>query len=165
MAAKALADIALNEAREQLPERHRKLALLTLSRIHNETGAHAEAQSLAQEALNITQRHVSTTPGWYCVILDVLACIASNKGNALLAARLFGAAETDYASVHLAVVMLEAHQLDAFNGHRAIYNEHANAPYIAKAKTILGEGVYQSAFTEGQAMTVEQVVALALSLL
>ena len=120
---------------------------------------------LAQEVLRITQRHVSMTPGWYCAILDTQACIASSEDNAPLAARLFGAAETDYASVHLAAVMLEANQMDAFNGHRAIYNEHGNAPYIAKAKAILGDDVYQSAFAEGQALTIEQTVALALSFL
>jgi tetratricopeptide (TPR) repeat protein len=162
--ARTLAETARETSRETLPDRHRKLALLTASRILNEVGEYPAANAMAHEVIRITQRHVGMTLGWYAAILDVVACIASGKSRFVQAVRLFGAAETDYEYVHLAAVMLEANQLDAFNGHRAVYNEYGNAPYIAKARAALGEAAYATAYAAGRAMPLAQAIDYALDL-
>ena len=80
-------------------------------------------------------------------------------------AKLFGAAENDYQSVHLAAVMLEATQFDAFNGHRAIYNEHGNAPYIALARSALGDTAFEAAFSDGNTLSFETLHILVIGVL
>jgi predicted ATPase len=158
----ALAESSLAQARERLPAAHCKLGMSMLGRIYLEAGDLVRANVLTSELIAAIQHRVGVKRGWYGLAFDVVACSASAAGHAVRAAQLFGAADEEYAHVHLAAVMNEAVELDAFNGHRARYYDHGNAPYIAKARAVLGDEAYEVAYAEGRAMTLEQALELAL---
>jgi hypothetical protein len=159
----ALAETSFAKARERLPLVNCKMGMAVLARIGAEANALDRAQTVLRELIGVMQDSVSYTRGWYGGPLDIAACIASSAGgNASRVATLFGAADEEYAYAHLAMVMIEAISLEAFNGHRARYYAHANAPHIAKARAALGDAAYDAAYAEGRAMTTAQAIAYAL---
>jgi non-specific serine/threonine protein kinase len=80
--------------------------------------------------------------------LEGLACVAEAKGEALRAARLFGAAEA----------LMEA------TGYRLMPQESAMLePYRARAHSQLGEAAWEEALAEGRAMRVDEAIGDALS--
>jgi predicted ATPase len=80
-------------------------------------------------------------------MFDVLAAVASARGDALRCAKLNGAAER---------------VLAARNHYRRENLTWEFAPYLAKARAVLGDATYAAAQAEGRAMSVEQAVAYAL---
>jgi DNA-binding CsgD family transcriptional regulator len=80
--------------------------------------------------------------------LEGLACVAETRGEAELAARLFGAAEALREAV----------------GYQHMPEEDAlREPYLAAASSRLDEETWEAAFAEGRTMTFEEAVEYALS--
>jgi predicted ATPase len=161
---------AMMTARESLARERRhqsitlcKSGMAVLARVCAEAGEIDEARAALNELVDTLQKQVGDTRGWYGGVFDIAACIASVAGgNALRVATLFGAADEEFAHAHLAVVLLQAASLEVFNGHRARYYAHANAPHIAKARAVLGDAAYDAAYAAGRAMTTAQAIAYAL---
>jgi predicted ATPase/DNA-binding CsgD family transcriptional regulator len=84
--------------------------------------------------------------------LDGLACVAGAEGEALKAAKLFGAAEGLYETLRDAV----AYQLSP-------EEEAWREPYRATARSLLGEAVWEEALAQGRVMGLEEVTEHALS--
>jgi tetratricopeptide (TPR) repeat protein len=79
--------------------------------------------------------------------LEGMACIAAAEGEAERAARLFGAAKALREAV----------------GYQHMPEEDAwREPYLATARSRLGEKAWEQALAEGRAMTLERAVAYAL---
>ncbi|MEO6063877.1 MAG: AAA family ATPase, partial [Thermoflexales bacterium] len=104
----------------------------------------ARAGALLGDALR-----VAVGMGYYNTyeLFDVLAAVAAAHGNSLRCARLNGAAER---------------VLAARNHYRRENLNWEFAPYLAKARAVLGDAAYDAALAEGRAMSVEQAVAYAL---
>jgi hypothetical protein len=79
--------------------------------------------------------------------LEGLACISAAEGEAERAARLFGAAE----ALREAVGYQHTPEEDPWRG-----------PYLASARSRLGEEAREEALAEGRAMTLERAIAYAL---
>jgi DNA-binding NarL/FixJ family response regulator len=80
--------------------------------------------------------------------LEGLACIAGAEGEALRAARLFGAAE----ALREAVASQHTPEEDALR-----------QPYLATARMLLGRVSWEEAWVDGRAMSMEQAIEYALS--
>lgn len=80
--------------------------------------------------------------------LEGLACVAGAEGEAMRAARLFGAAET----------LMEAIRYRLVPQERAVLE-----PYQASVRSRLGEAVWEEAVAEGGALELDQATAYALS--
>ena len=80
-------------------------------------------------------------------MLEALGLVAAAQGEAQRAARLWGAASA---------------WREAIKEPLPLTYQRDYAPYIAQARTQLGEKAYESAWSEGHAMSPEQAIALAL---
>jgi tetratricopeptide (TPR) repeat protein len=79
--------------------------------------------------------------------LEALGLIAAALGDAKRAARLWGAASA---------------WREAINEPLSLIYQRDYAPSITQTRTQLGEEAYESAWSEGRAMSLEQAIALAL---
>ena len=79
--------------------------------------------------------------------LEGMACIAAAEGEAERAARLFGAAQA---------------LREALGYHHMPEEDALREPYIAAARSRLGEEPWEEALAEGRAMTLERAIAYAL---
>jgi len=86
------------------------------------------------------------------VSLEGLACVASSRGKAQRAARLFGAAEALRESLREAVTFQHDPEEDAWR-----------TPSLADARSRLDETSWEVAWAEGRAMSMEQAIDYALS--
>jgi hypothetical protein len=149
--------IALNEAclafaREKVEPHAQWRPYWQLAKALSDAGEYDRAQAVLEECLKTPYQlmvvRVDRYTSWHGSVLDALARVASGRGEAARAARLFGAADTAF----------------AVSGKcRGLHNAWDNAPSIAKARSALGDAGYEVAFTEGRAMTPEQAVAYALA--
>jgi DNA-binding CsgD family transcriptional regulator len=102
-------------------------------------GDHEQAKTLFRESLALTKalgdRGIATES------LEGLACVAGVKGEAVRAARLFGAARA----------------LQETGGYQQSADQRAlREPYLIAARSCLEDAVWEVAFAEGQAMTFEE---------
>ena len=79
--------------------------------------------------------------------LDCLAIAAADRGNHLLAARLFGAA--DAARQHMGIVRFK------------VLDEADDDARIAASRDALGENDFDAAWAEGAALSIEEAIAYA----
>jgi DNA-binding CsgD family transcriptional regulator/Tfp pilus assembly protein PilF len=83
--------------------------------------------------------------------LDGLVCVAGAQGEVARAARLFGAAEALRETVHEAVAFQHQLEVDAWG-----------EPYLASARSRLGEAAWEEVLAQGQAMGLEEAIDYAL---
>jgi predicted ATPase/class 3 adenylate cyclase/DNA-binding CsgD family transcriptional regulator len=112
-----------------------------LARHQSET---ADAEDHCQRALALCHRH-RLVPG-VAEALEVLAGIAADQESAIEAARLFGTAAAIRASIGLARRPAD----------QSVYDED-----IARARQQLDEAAFTAAWSEGQSLTIDDVVAYA----
>jgi DNA-binding NarL/FixJ family response regulator len=109
-------------------------------------GDHGQARSYYEESLvlckELGDKIVASES------LEGLACIAGAEGEALRAARLFGAAE----ALREAVASQHTPEEDALR-----------QPYLATARMLLGRVSWEEAWVEGRAMSMEQAIEYVLS--
>jgi ATP/maltotriose-dependent transcriptional regulator MalT len=84
--------------------------------------------------------------------LEGLACLRASQGEAERAARLFGAAQALRQTLREAVAFQHSPE-------EAAWRE----PYLATARSLLGEAAWEEALTEGRAMKLEAAIEYALS--
>ena len=120
-------------------------SLNNLGELADKQGSHAEAVTFFRESLTL-MRHLKDRYG-IAFSLEGLASVAAASGQALVAARLWGAAE----------VLREATgsplPLNVQEGHQK---------RVAVARTLARAAPFEAAWMEGRAMTWEQAVAFAL---
>jgi hypothetical protein len=125
-------------------------ANVLLARIALFRGDHTKAHVLLTEAL--TMRRAATKPGQFLtgahVIMDAMAALAAAQDHALRAVRLRGIADRFFELNHQ---------------YRWANVAKENAPYMSKSRAALGDEVYEAAYAEGRAMTLEQAIAYALN--
>ena len=102
----------------------------------------------AQFAENLTLSKVRGNKGPLLMSLEGLACVAGAEGEALRAAKLFGASESLQAAVDYRLVPQE----------RAVLE-----PYRASVRSRLGEASWEKAVVEGGTMGLEETIEYALS--
>jgi len=102
----------------------------------------------AQFAENLTLSKVRGNKGTLLMSLEGLACVAGAEGEALRAAKLFGASESLQAAVDYRLVPQE----------RAVLE-----PYRASVRSRLGEASWEKAVVEGGTMGLEETIEYALS--
>jgi hypothetical protein len=102
--------------------------------------------ALIEESITVF-RAVGNTPG-IAFCLDVAAGVAGAQGDAIRAARLWGASEA---------LREELHSPRTAQQHRLF------TPYVESARAALGDATCTRALAEGGAMTLEQAVEYALS--
>jgi len=102
----------------------------------------------AQFAENLTLSKVRGNKGTLLMSLEGLACVAGAEGEALRAAKLFGASESLQATVDYRLVPQE----------RAVLE-----PYRASVRSRLGEASWEKAVVEGGTMGLEETIEYALS--
>jgi len=109
-------------------------------------GKHERAKTLHEESLvlcrELGDKLIATES------LEGLACYAEAKGEAERATRLFGAAEA---------------LREAVSYHQRPRDHSLREPYLAAARSRVGEVVWEAAFAERQTMTFEEAVEYALS--
>jgi non-specific serine/threonine protein kinase len=145
--------IELNEAclafaREKCEALDQGQPYLQLAKALNDAGEHDRAQAVLDEWIKTLHPLVGHEVGYYAGTLDALACVASGRGDAAWAARLFGADDMICA---------------AMGWTRWLHNDWEYGRYIAKARLALGDAAYEVAYAEGRAMTLEQAVDAALA--
>ena len=121
-------------------------ALLELGRVAHAQGYDARALALCRESLALSRKLANKSLIAFC--LTTMAGVIQAVGDAVQAARLFGAAE----------MLLESLDAVLDPGGSLEYDSD-----LAAARTELGESAFEEARAEGQAMTFEQAVAYALS--
>ena len=109
-------------------------------------GDHERARTSYKESLTLCKELGDKRVASFS--LDGLACVSAAEGKAERAARLFGAAEA----------FLEAVGSQLEPGEDAL-----REPYLATARSQLDEALWQAAWTEGRAMSMEQAIDHALS--
>jgi DNA-binding CsgD family transcriptional regulator len=115
-------------------------ALATLSK-----GDHGRVQALCEESLKLLQKAQDTQHIADC--LGIMASAAGARGSAKRAARLWGAAEALREEVGVPLQPEDRMVLD---------------PYLATARSSLGEIAWRTTLVEGRAMTSEQAIEYAL---
>jgi predicted ATPase/DNA-binding SARP family transcriptional activator/DNA-binding CsgD family transcriptional regulator/Flp pilus assembly protein TadD len=115
-------------------------ALATLSK-----GDHGRVQALCEESLKLLQKAQDTQHIADC--LGIMASAAGARGSAKRAARLWGAAEALREEVGVPLQPEDRVVLD---------------PYLATARSSLGEIAWRTTLVEGRAMTSEQAIEYAL---
>jgi predicted ATPase/DNA-binding SARP family transcriptional activator/DNA-binding CsgD family transcriptional regulator len=115
-------------------------ALATLSK-----GDHGRVQALCEESLKLLQKAQDTQHIADC--LGIMASAAGAQGSAKRAARLWGAAEALREEVGVPLQPEDRMVLD---------------PYLATARSSLGEIAWRTTLVEGRAMTSEQAIEYAL---
>jgi len=133
-------------ARERLDDLDCLLPMLLLAKSLNDFGEQAQAISLLKELRGIYVKYHIHEARWYDGIFDILATICVELGDYARAARCWGVGDSCLASV---------------GARRWLTNEWEYSPYIARARSALGDAAYEAALAEGRAMTVEQAVAYA----
>jgi DNA-binding NarL/FixJ family response regulator len=109
-------------------------------------GNHASAMASFDEALAMSQdQGLKVT---LSNALEAMASLAADLGEAARAARLWGAAEASHEVTGIALS----------SGDQALHE-----PYLAAARSLLGEGSWQEALAEGRKMSLDEAVAYALS--
>ena len=121
-------------------------ALYGLGKVAEAKGDYTVARSNHVEALTIRRGLGNRRVIAYS--LDALATLALIQQKAALAARLFGAAEDLQRLIHFTISPRER-------------DEHDQA--IAAARAALGEVAFSDAYDEGQKMTLDEAIALALN--
>jgi tetratricopeptide (TPR) repeat protein len=140
------ANAALAFAHEHLPGLESCIARLILIKVLIDEGEVARAWRETQ--VLIATVRASIPSGWGArYMCDVIACIASQAGDARLAARMFGTA-----NVH------SGHLLDT----RWPHNDAEVAPHIDRARLALGDDLYAMQLAEGRTMSYEQSIEYAL---
>lgn len=122
-------------------------ALGGLGEIARRQGDYQQAVAHFQQSL--TLRYEQNARAEIPYTLEALALTAVEQGQAERAARLWGAAEALREITHSALPP----------SYQADY-----APYLKMARTALGAEVFAAAWAEGRALTLEQIIALAMSL-
>jgi len=139
----------LENCLESMPERlnviEKMLPMLSLARVMNTAGDYSRANTLLIQALRL--RRTRPMRFGQHQIFDAMAVVAAAQGKVTHAARLRGMADN--------MIALN-------NQYREAHHAWEYAPYIARARTALGDAAYEAAVAEGRAMTVEQAVAYAL---
>ncbi len=125
---------------------HLSVPLLNLGNALLAQGEHERAEPFIKESLALSREVGDSMQIADC--LDALAGVAVRRGNAELAGRLLGAAE----ALHEAVAGTR------FPLERALVER-----YRAAVRSRLGEGAWEAAWAEGQAMTPEEALEYALS--
>ncbi len=120
------------------------ISLASRARVEIEQGELDAAERDACDALDLAARLASDLVVPFA--LDCLAIAASDTGNHLSAARLFGAA--DAARQHMGIVRFEVLQAD-------------DDIRIAASRDALGETDFDAAWSEGAALSIEDAVAYA----
>jgi tetratricopeptide (TPR) repeat protein len=109
-------------------------------------GKHEQARTSLEESLTLCKELGDKLVA--SESLEGMACVAAAKEEAERAARLFGAAE--------------ALRADLGSHHHTPEEEALGEPYLAMARTRLGETSWQVAFAEGRAMTMDDAISYAL---
>ncbi len=120
------------------------ISLASRARVEIAQGELDAAERDAYDALDLAVRLASVLVVPFA--LDCLAIAASDTGNHLSAARLFGAA--DAARQHIGIVRFEVLQTD-------------DNTRIAASRDALGENDFDAAWSEGAALSIEDAVAYA----
>ena len=142
-------------AREHIEPVFYALPILLLAKSLNDSGEQNRALLLLKEQIHIFQQKGIRNPEWYVGFLDALACVYGGQGDSLHAAKIFG--KTD------AIMDALKHRRAHTGDRRWLHNDWEYAPYIAKARTALGDAAYNAAYAEGRAMPLEQAIAYALA--
>jgi non-specific serine/threonine protein kinase len=121
-------------------------ALRGLGHLARIQGDYERATGLLEESLGLLVQLKDKRCPALCV--EGLACVASGRGQADRAARLFGAAETLRETI--GVALLPAERAD-----------HERA--VAAARAGVDDGAFAAAWAEGRAMTLEQAAEYALA--
>ncbi len=120
------------------------ISLASRARVEIAQGELDAAERDAYDALDLAARLASDLVVPFA--LDCLAIAASDRGNHLSAARLFGAAEA--ARQHMGLVRFEVLQAD-------------NDTRIAASRDALGEIDFDAAWAEGSALSIQEAIAYA----
>ncbi len=120
--------------------------LVNMGLVAHRQGGHERAETSFREALAMSQ-NVGRKPS-FINALEGMAGLAGAQGEAARAARLWGAAKAsrEVTGIPLPTAEWELHE-----------------PYLAAARSRLGEAVWEEALAEGRAMSPEEVVEYALS--
>lgn len=135
-------------AREHGEPIYCELPILALAKSLNDVGEQTRALPLLKELIVIFQHRGVVNPEGYVAVFDALACVHSGQSDSLRAAKLSGKADAIMAAV---------------KHRRWLHNDWEYAPYIAKARTALGDQAYEAAYAEGRAMTLEHAIDYALA--
>jgi tetratricopeptide (TPR) repeat protein len=112
-------------------------------------GDHERASASYQESLVVSRELGDKMVG--SGSLEGMACIFAAQGGALRAARLFGSVEALREAVGAVACELTAEE------------QAWREPYLAAARSQLGEAVWEEALAQGQAMGLDQAIEYALS--
>ena len=112
-------------------------------------GDHERASTPYQESLVVSNELGDQMVG--SDSLEGMACISAARGEALRAARLFGAAEGLQETLREAVAFQHSPEEEAWR-----------EPYLASARSQLGEATWEEALAQGRTMGLEQAVSYAL---
>ena len=146
---------ALNEeaavlCREHGYKSHLNYALDNLGWAALLRGDHERARSYYQESLVVSNelgdKMIASES------LEGLACVTGAEGEAERAARLFGATEALHEALRQAVAYQHSPEEEAWR-----------EPYLATTRSRLGEALWQAAWAEGRAMSMEQAIEYALT--
>jgi non-specific serine/threonine protein kinase len=113
-------------------------------------GNYERARTLYEESLTLCQElndKLTSSEN-----LDGLACVAGAQGEVARAGRLFGAAEALREAVHKAVAFQHQLEVDTWR-----------EPYLASARSRLGEAAWEEVLAQGRIMGLEQAIEYALS--
>jgi hypothetical protein len=138
-----LMEDCLQFTRERLTDLDTLWPLGILSMAVNAAGDYARAQALLIEMVRIIRSSVGLT-SWRYGLVDCFAAVASARGDALRAARLWGTGDAGWA------------------GNRNPNHVWDYAPLVAKMRAALGDDAFEAAHAEGRAMTLEQAIDYAL---
>jgi DNA-binding NarL/FixJ family response regulator len=103
-------------------------------------------KDLCAEGLGLSRQLKMRRP--IAIHLHVSAALAASQGQLVRSARLWGAAEALHEAMGTTLSPIE---------------RHVYGPYMATARTQLYEEAWEAAWTEGRAMTSEQIIECALS--
>jgi predicted ATPase len=143
----SLAEGACKIVRDVFTPRYGRLAVLTLAKVLNDMGEAGEAERLVLDEMKVDQRGMNIQHRRAESCFDVLACIASRRGDAARCARLAGCADAELALIKKT---------------RYPYSDWEYAPHFERARAELGEEAFERLRAEGRAMTSDQAMAYAL---
>ena len=125
---------------------------VVLARIALTQGDFVQARALLTESLNL--RRAGMLPGTWLwgghFIIDAMSALAAAHDQAVRAAKLHGIADNMFSKNH--------HYRQAHLGREY-------APYIAKARAMLGDEAYENAYVEGYSLTMDQAFEYALTIM
>ncbi|ODT05382.1 MAG: hypothetical protein ABS52_01490 [Gemmatimonadetes bacterium SCN 70-22] len=143
--ARSLAEEAAQVARRFGAPRELGIALQILGTVAFQQGDVALAGALMGEALEALQRDPQAL--WIARVLELLAMVAGARRDDVHAARLYGAAHA-----HRALIGSRQFQLD----------QERLAPFIDQARQSLGAEAFDRAWSEGERLPMQEVIAEAL---